>query len=399
MRWLSRRLRCRDLVSCLRKLRGFLSSHSRRSRHHRGIPGRDRLLPGVPVGCSRLSAKCRALAETQLPPPVSILKPLKGKDPEIYESFRSHCLQNYPKYELIFGVSDPHDPAAHAVERLRREFPQHSIQLIVCAERLGTNAKVSNLVQMARAASYDHFIVSDSDIRVSPDYLQRVIAPFANPNVGVVTCLYRGDRQSNTRVQSSNPLESAQIFWREYWWHACLKAQCASHWAPPWRFAATIFERSEVLNRILDYLADDYELGKRIAALGREVVISEEIVDTFLPAYTIRTIHRSSIALGARRACRPPRGYLRPALHIRLAVGLAGGIGIAGSFLVLGTSGLCCIIARSGRVERRLACAARPPGSPLVPHAPTTRSDCSAGLDGKFRGNTVTWRGDRFTVQ
>src|SRR5579859_3725102 len=96
----------------------------------------------------------------QNPPPVSILKPLKGIDPEIYESFRSHCQQDYPKYEIIFGVSDPDDPAIARVEDLRREFPDRPIQLIVCKEILGPNVKVSNLEQMVAFAKYDHLIVN-----------------------------------------------------------------------------------------------------------------------------------------------------------------------------------------------------------------------------------------------
>src|SRR5579863_1487532 len=113
-------------------------------------------------------------------PPVSILKPLKGTDPDIYESFRSHCLQDYPEYEIIFGVSDPADPAVASVEQLQREFPQRSIRLLVCPNILGANVKVSNLEQMMQLARYDCLIVDDSDIRVERDYLRRVIAPLGD---------------------------------------------------------------------------------------------------------------------------------------------------------------------------------------------------------------------------
>src|SRR5216684_62810 len=106
---------------------------------------------------------------TQSLPPVSILKPLKGTDPDIYESFRSHCLQDYPEYEIIFGVSDPSDPAVETVKQLQREFPDRRIQLVVSPKILGANVKVSNLAQMLGAARYDYLIVNDSDIRVEPD--------------------------------------------------------------------------------------------------------------------------------------------------------------------------------------------------------------------------------------
>ena len=137
------------------------------------------------------NAVARARPATTLPP-VSILKPLKGTDPDIYESFRSHCLQDYPEYEIIFGVSDPADPAVTSVEQLQREFPHRAIRLLVCSKPLGANVKVSNLAQMAGIASYQHFFVNDSDIRVESDYIRRVIGPLADEQVGMVTCLYRG---------------------------------------------------------------------------------------------------------------------------------------------------------------------------------------------------------------
>src|SRR5438309_11929108 len=119
-------------------------------------------------------------------PPVSILKPLKGTDPEMYESLRSHCLQDYPEYEIIFGVKDTNDPATQIVARLKAEFPQRFVRLAVCPENLGANTKVSNLAQMLPGARYEFLIVNDSDIRVEPDYLRRVISPLSDPKVGMV---------------------------------------------------------------------------------------------------------------------------------------------------------------------------------------------------------------------
>src|SRR5437016_13948858 len=102
-------------------------------------------------------------------PPVSILKPLRGADPQMYESFRSHCVQDYPEYEIVFGVSDPDDPAVEAVHRLISEFPNCKIRLLVCPEVLGNNRKTSNLVQMLAFAQYDHILINDSDIHVTAD--------------------------------------------------------------------------------------------------------------------------------------------------------------------------------------------------------------------------------------
>src|SRR5258707_6492017 len=113
-------------------------------------------------------------------------------DPEMYESLRSHCLQDYAEYEIIFGVSDSNDPAIESVKTLQREFPERRIQLMICPKILGANIKVSNLAQMLPEARYDHLVVNDSDIRVERDYLRRVTEKLSNVQVGMVTCLYRG---------------------------------------------------------------------------------------------------------------------------------------------------------------------------------------------------------------
>ncbi len=118
-------------------------------------------------------------------PGISIFKPLKGTDPEMYDSFRSHCVQDYPEYEIIFGVSEADDPALELVKRLNQEFPQHAIRMMVCEQKLGANIKVSNLAQMAREAKYDILVVSDSDIRVPSDYLRRVVAPLSERDAWV----------------------------------------------------------------------------------------------------------------------------------------------------------------------------------------------------------------------
>jgi ceramide glucosyltransferase len=331
-------------------------------------------------------------------PPVSILKPLKGEDPEIYESFRSHCLQDYPEYELIFGVSDPADPAALAVERLRREFPHRAIQLIVCTQQLGANAKVSNLAQMLRAASYDHLIVSDSDIRVSSDYLRRVVAPLANPNVGVVTCLYRGiaGNTLGSRLESlgiSTDFSAGVLVARslEHGIHFALGSTMA--------FRRQDLQAIGGFESFVDYLADDYELGKRIAGLGREVCVSELVVDTFLPAYTLRQFldHQLRWARGVRDA--RPGGYFGLIFTFGwqwavLAVLVSCGAGWAWGLL------LCAAILR--------VLAAWTIGARVLKDQQVARfflllplRDVTAVLLwlASFANNTVTWRGDRFQLK
>ncbi len=242
-------------------------------------------------------------------PPVSILKPLKGVDPEIYESFRSHCVQDYAEYEIIFGVSDPNDPAIESVKRLRCEFPQKKIQLIECRKILGTNVKVSNLIQMLPTARYEHLIVNDSDIRVSDDYLRRVIAPLANPRVGMATCLYRGIA-ANALGSRLEALGISTDFVP-----GVLAARQLENGIRFGLGSTLAFRRAELekiggFPAIVDYLADDYELGKRIAALGLTVELSDVIVETHLPAYNLRGFfaHQLRWARGIRDARKA--GYL-----------------------------------------------------------------------------------------
>jgi ceramide glucosyltransferase len=240
---------------------------------------------------------------TQRLPGVSILKPLKGIDPEIYESFRSHCLQDYPEYEVIFGVSDMNDPAIESVKRLQEEFPARRIQLVVASQVLGANVKVSNLAQMLPQARYDYLIVNDSDIRVEVDYLRRVIAPLADEKVGMVTCLYRGVAGA-TLGSRLEALGIGSDF--------CAGVLAARKLEGGIRFglgSTLAFRRSELekiggFHSIVDYLADDYELGKRIAELGFDVKLSEVVVETYLPAYALRDffMHQLRWARGVRDA-------------------------------------------------------------------------------------------------
>jgi ceramide glucosyltransferase len=224
---------------------------------------------------------------TQDCPPVSILKPLKGTDPEMYECFRSHCLQEYSAYEIIFGVSDADDPAIELVERLRAEFPQHDIRLVHCSQNLGSNIKVSNLVQMLPHARCEYIIVNDSDIRVPPDYLGRVLAPLADSAVGLVTCPYRGVPNETLASQLESLGISTDFF------PGVLVARNIE--GINFGLGSTLAFRRRDLEAIggfaaiIDYLADDYEIGLRMAARGLRIELSDVIVDSLLPRYTIKS--------------------------------------------------------------------------------------------------------------
>jgi ceramide glucosyltransferase len=243
------------------------------------------------------------LAQAPLPesqfPPVTILKPLKGVDPEIWESFCSHCEQDYPKFQLIFGVSDPGDPAIDEVRKLQAKYPNLPIELIVCERVLGANLKVSNLAQMLPAAHHEILLVNDSDIRVPSDYLRKVIPLLADDSVGLVTCLYRavvGPTVASPTLGSR--LEALGI--STDFVPGVLSARFIEKGLRFGLGSTLAFRRRDLeaiggFEALLDYLADDYELGRRIAATGKRLELSAATVTTFLPAYTLRQFFRHQL--------------------------------------------------------------------------------------------------------
>lgn len=271
-------------------------------------------------------------------PSVSILKPLHGLDPLLAEAFRSHGQQQYPgPYELLFGVSSLDDPVVPLVHQLQAEFPDRSIRLIHCPAVLGPNGKVSNLAQMAASAQGDLLVINDADIRVSPHYLTRVAAPFApgdsRPTVGLVTALYRG-RAHGTLPSKLEALGIATDFapgvltsrFLEHGLHFGLGATLAAS-----RPALdTAFPPPAGLASLAETLADDYELGARIAAAGYRVELCDEIVETSVPAWTLSGYLHHQLRWARTMRDSRPAGY----------AGLLFSYGLAWAILNLIASGL-----------------------------------------------------------
>jgi|SRR5450432_2140381 len=330
-------------------------------------------------------------------PPISILKPLKGMDPEIYASLRSHCLQTYPEYEIIFGVNEASDPAAVWVGQLQREFTDHAIRLVVCPEILGGNLKVSNLTQMALHARYQHWLVNDSDIRVEPDYLQRVIASLKDPKVGLVTCLYRGI-DGGTLGSKLEVLGISTDF--------CGGALAAIQMegSPHFGLGSTLAFRHADLEAtggfasLVDYLADDYQMAQRLSNRGFDIYLSEVVVETFLPAYSWRGFWDHQLRWV--RNVRDLRGwsYLGAGVTFGVPWALLGVAAARGSMLawfVLGTTlalrgwmawVLGVRVARDRQVLRLFW---------LIPLRDLM--GLLVWLAG-FLGDTVVWRGSRFRL-
>jgi len=350
----------------------------------------------------RRKAAGEGARSTQQPAPftpaVSILKPLRGTDPEMYESFRSHCLQDYPAYEIIFGVSEADDPGAQLVERLQAEFKSVHIRLVLCMKDLGANTKVSNLAQMLPEAQYEHIVVNDSDIRVEADYLRNVMALLEDPKVGLVTCLYRGVASPSlgSRLESlsiSTDFSPGVL--------AARQLEGGLHFG----LGSTLaFRRSDLasaggFDALSDYLADDYEIGRRIAGLGLKVELSETVVDTFLPRYDMKQFLDHQLRWARTIRDSRPGGYFGLVATFglpwaMLALLCAGGAGWA--WVLLGAAVLTRyavalavgrMVLRDQQVTRWLA---------LVP-----LRDLVAVLVWFMGcwGHTVTWRGKTFELK
>jgi ceramide glucosyltransferase len=223
-------------------------------------------------------------------PDVTILKPVKGVDQRMYAGLVSHCQQQYAgNFEIVFGVSGLDDPAVGEIERLQAEFPACAIRLVECRERLGTSGKVSNLVQMLREARYEHVIINDSDIRVSPHYLTRVMECFSDSQVGLVTAPYIGrtaDGGPGMTVWSR--LEALGIstdFLPGVLTARRLEGGIRFGLGSTLATTKAVLAKTGGLEPLAEYLADDYELGARIAAAGYRVELSCEVVETTVPAY------------------------------------------------------------------------------------------------------------------
>ncbi len=210
--------------------------------------------------------------------PVSVLKPLHGSEPRLYENLRSFCRQAHANYQLVFGVRDADDPAIAVVQRLRTEFPQREIALVIDSRVHGANLKVSNLMNMLPHAQHDWLVLADADISVSTNYLTRVTAPLADAGVGIVTCLYYG-------ISGPSIWSRLGRLFIDDWFIPSVRL---SHAFGSTRFAfgSTIALRRDALQTIGGFatlsntLADDFWLGEYTRQAGLRTVLSDVVVGT-----------------------------------------------------------------------------------------------------------------------
>jgi len=237
-------------------------------------------------------------------PAVSLLKPVRGVDFGSYDNFASFCRQEYADYEILFGVGDDADPAVAVIQRLITDFPQRRIRLFIGAERIGANRKVNMLARLAREAQHEILVLTDGDIRVTPAYLREVAAPFADGRVGAVTSFYRSIAEKNLGAEMEAIGAASDFF----------AGVLMANWMEGITFGlgASIATTKEWVAKIggfaaiADVLADDYELGHRIAKAGGKVLLSPEAVWTMYPAQTALSFWQHQVRWSRTvRLCRP----------------------------------------------------------------------------------------------
>jgi ceramide glucosyltransferase len=340
-----------------------------------------------------LSARRRADVAGGSRPAVSILKPVRGAGDGLYENLASFCRQDYPNHQIVIGVDDPEDPAVAVVRRLKRDFPHLDIVLAV-GSLPGANRKIANVLQMVRHARHDVLILSDADVRVRPDYLAAVVAPLADPRVGLTTCLYRAVGGTGVPAMMEALLINTGF----------IPMALTSALAPlKAAFGATIAVKRQALEAIggfavlRDYLADDYQLGRRVADAGYRVELLPYVVETCIDSTTLADVWRHQLRwVRTYRVCQPLGWALSVATQATLwgvlAIAVSGGA-LAGWLVLAALLGLrlgtlLLVMARLG--ERRTV-----HGLWLVPAADLMASALWAA---GFFGRRVQWGGRTFEV-
>ncbi len=256
------------------------------------------------IDALRFFGRERSKVLPQFQPPVSLLKPVRGVDFGSWENLVSFCRQDYPEYEILFAVNDDADPAVPLIRRLIVEIPERSIRLFIGAEPLGANRKVNKLARLAAEARHEILVISDGDVRVGPQYLREVVAPFEDEKIGAVTCFYRGITEKNLGAEMEAIGASSDFF----------AGVLMAAWLEGISFAlgASITTTKTWVARIGGFASianmhsDDYELGNRIAKAGGRVLLSRESVWTMYPAQSLEGFWNHQVRWARTvRLCRP----------------------------------------------------------------------------------------------
>jgi ceramide glucosyltransferase len=270
-------------------------------------------------------------------PPVSVLKPVHGMEPRLEESLESFFQQDYPDYELIFCARHAHDPALLLAERLSARYPDVKVKILTCGEPKWPNAKVYSLSRMMEAADNELIVISDSDVKVTPEYLARIVAPLEDERVGLVTCVYRG--------------VSVRGFWSKLealgmsveMTSGVLVAEMLE--GMKFALGPTMVTRKSCVREVGgfeafgDYCADDYVLGNLIEKQGHRVVLSDHAVDHIVLHRSFMESLKHQVRWMRSTRFSRPKGHVGTVLTFAMPFGVLSLIaGILGHHALLGTA-------------------------------------------------------------
>jgi ceramide glucosyltransferase len=258
--------------------------------------------------------------------PVTLLKPLCGLEHELGDNLRSFCRQNYARYQIVFGVRDKHDPAIAIVRQVMAEFPMCDISIVIDERLIGANHKVSNLANMMAAAKHDILIMSDSDMRVSPDYIAAMVAPFAEPEVGATTCLYTGTPRGGLLSRLG------AMYINDWFFPSSLIAVTLGRLT--YCFGASIAFRRRVLDQIggfaalADYIADDYMLGRLAHEAGHEIALAPYVIENVMLETSAAKLIRHEMRWARTIRSVQPIGYALSAVTETFAISLLASLAV-----------------------------------------------------------------------
>lgn len=322
--------------------------------------------------------------------PISILKPLAGLDLDLESNLRTFFEQDYPAFEILFAVRNDKDPAAQVVSRLQQEYPKISSRLLVTGEPPYPNAKVYSLDHMLSAAANDLVVMSDSDIRVTPDLLRTIAAEFQDKNLGVATCPYRAVPGGTVWSR----LEAAGM--NTDFWGSALVARMLEgmHFA----VGPTIAARRGALKsiggmaRFKDYLAEDFVMGKFAAEAGYGVILSSYVIEHHIggAGFKENIAHRIRWARSTRRS--RPAGYVGQLFTMPLPIALLTCVVAPAWWPVLPAAVVVRVLAAYA-VSRKVL---RARVNWLLLPIEDVMGFCL--WLGGFFGNTIVWRGRRYRL-
>ena len=250
----------------------------------------------------------KSVPSSTFQPPVSILKPVCGLDPEMDENLRSFCEQDYPGFQVIFGLRDENDPAVSTIRKIMGDYPDRDITLVIDQSLHGNNYKISNLINMFPHARHGILVIADDDMRVTGNYLNTVVAPLADAGTGAVTCLYAG----SPRGGIASALNA--MFVNEWFLPSVLISHALKN--DNFCFGATMVIKREILEQIggldalVDYLADDYMLGKLVAEQGYKIQLSHFVVKNIIQEPDFKSMLSHELRWARTMRTVQPLGYI-----------------------------------------------------------------------------------------